>query len=133
MVDVAFKEDNDHYSMIARSTNGRSHGQHGPGSTAGSDMEFLESEALYIPYSAGVLQNDSDPDGDRIYVELVSDTSDGSLSLDATGGFIFTPNAGFVGTTSFTYRLVDEAGEYSDDATVTIDVTNDAPVVLNDQ
>lgn len=124
---------NDHYSMIARSTNGRSYGQHGSGSAAGGDMEFLESEALYIPYSAGVLQNDSDPDGDRIYVELVNDTSDGSLSLDATGGFIFTPYAGFVGTTSFTYRLIDESGEYSSNATVTIDVTNDAPVVLNDQ
>jgi uncharacterized lipoprotein NlpE involved in copper resistance len=71
----------------------------------------------------GVLDGDTDADGDALSVLSVDLTGlAGTLGSFADGGFIFTPTAGFVGTTSFTYTVSDGLGG-SDTATVTIDVT----------
>ena len=47
------------------------------------------------------------------------------MSLTQDGSFTYTPNAGFVGTDSFTYIITD--GVLTGQATVTINVTNTAP------
>jgi len=59
--------------------------------------------------SPGVLANDTDVDGDALAAELVSamTAAEGTVALSANGAFVFTPAAGFVGTTSFTYRVSD--------------------------
>jgi hypothetical protein len=52
----------------------------------------------------GVLGNDIDYEGLGIEAVLMSSPSFGSLGLSSNGGFTYTPNTGFVGTDSFTYR-----------------------------
>ena len=77
----------------------------------------------------GILGNDSDVDGDTITAVLVSDVSNGTLTLNADGSFTYTPAANFVGTDSFSYKVNDSLLD-SNTVTVEIDVTavNDAPV-----
>ena len=83
----------------------------------------------------GVLVNDTDPNGDILSASLMSDVSNGSLSLETDGSFSYAPNAGYVGMDSFTY-VAQDATESSNVATVTITVestnNNTAPVANND-
>jgi uncharacterized repeat protein (TIGR01451 family) len=85
----------------------------------------------------GVLANHSDPDGDALSAALVSGPSRGELALNADGSFYYTPNRGFGGTDSFTYRAVGGSAE-SNVATVRIPVRvaspppNGAPLDGND-
>ena len=70
----------------------------------------------------GVLANDSDPNGDAITAQKVSDPAHGTVTLAAHGGFTYTPAEDFIGTDSFSYRAVDEHGAQSVPVTVTIKV-----------
>ncbi|MFB6271898.1 MAG: Ig-like domain-containing protein, partial [Salinibacter sp.] len=69
----------------------------------------------------GVLGNDSDTDGDALSASLVTDVTNGSLTLDANGAVEYTPNSGFIGTDQFTYRAVDDSSA-ADTTTATIEV-----------
>jgi len=74
----------------------------------------------------GVLVNDIDSDGpEDLTVELMSDVSDGSLSLNSDGSFIYLPDLDFVGDDSFSYRAWD-GGDYSNVATVILTVNADS-------
>ena len=81
----------------------------------------------------GVLDNDTDPDGDTLTAVLVTGPTNGTLTLNADGSFTYTPTDNFIGTDSFTYTANDGALN-SNTATVTINVTtvNSAPVANND-
>merc|ERR1711916_404336 len=84
---------------------------------------------------APVAQDDSfslDEDT-TLTVSLVSDVTNGTLSLNPDGSFDYTPDADFTGTDSFTYEVSDGNGG-TDQATVTLDVgaVNDAPVAQAD-
>ena len=70
----------------------------------------------------GMLVNDSDPDGDAHYSELVTGPSHGTIELRYNGTFRYIPTPGFTGVDTFTYRVTDEFA-YSAPATVTINVT----------
>ena len=96
-----------------------------------SDSEFTTLESSPLSEGAGTLLagvTDSDPGADGTYtVSLVTDVSDGTLSLDANdptfdGGFTYAANSGFAGTDSFQFTLTDSDGNVSDPATVTITV-----------
>ncbi|MEO6652387.1 MAG: Ig-like domain-containing protein, partial [Ilumatobacteraceae bacterium] len=82
--------------------------------------------------TVNVLANDSDTNGDILSVTALTQPANGVVSV-ATGGVQYIPNAGFVGTDTFTYRASDGALE-SNTATVTVTVTapNQAPVARND-
>ena len=54
------------------------------------------------------------------------------MTLNANGSFTYTPTAGFSGTDSFTYNAKDAGGNPSNTATVTLTVTDNAPVANND-
>ncbi|MBI5618467.1 MAG: tandem-95 repeat protein, partial [Gammaproteobacteria bacterium] len=70
----------------------------------------------------GVLGNDTDPDGDALQAVAFDTTGlQGALTTAADGHFVFTPAAGFVGTTSFKYTIADGLGG-TGGATATIDV-----------
>lgn len=74
----------------------------------------------------GVLDNDTDPDGDGLEAVLAGSPSHGVLSLDADGSFSYIPSRTFVGADSFTYRASDGLLE-SDVTTVDITVTDSSP------
>ncbi|MBN1581056.1 MAG: tandem-95 repeat protein, partial [Anaerolineae bacterium] len=81
--------------------------------------------------------NDADDTAlDRTTVTVTGGPGNGSVSIDPTTGVVtYTPNAGFTGSDSFTYTILDEHGFASNVATVTITVTqapNAAPVAQND-
>lgn len=81
-----------------------------------------------------VLANDtSDPDtGETLAVQSVGSAANGTVVLDASV-VKYTPNAGYVGSDSFTYTITDGNGG-TDTATVDVTVggTNDAPVANSD-
>ncbi len=81
-----------------------------------------------------ILGNDSDVDSESLTATLVSDVTDGILTLDPDGSFVYTPAENWFGTDSFTYKANDGA-LVSNVATVTItvDAVNDAPVAVNDE
>ena len=78
----------------------------------------------------GVLANDYDADADALTAVLVTGPSHGTLSLSADGSVRYTPNAGFSGVDSFTYKANDGRAD-SNVATVSIIVrgVNNAPVL----
>ena len=83
--------------------------------------------------SPGVLANDSDPEGNNLSASLVTSVSNGTLTLNADGGFSYTPNGGFEGIDSFVY-IANDGTLDSNEATVTILVPapNQAPIAGND-
>ncbi|MCO4241217.1 Ig-like domain-containing protein [Acidovorax facilis] len=81
-----------------------------------------------VPFNASVTGNDSAPVGST-YAVLAS-TANGTLNLNsATGAYTYTPNAGFSGTDTFTYRVCLPAPNAAlcDDATVQISVVAQVP------
>ena len=83
-----------------------------------------------------ILSNDTDDSGlDISSVEIISDGSAGSALVNAsTGQVIYTHSGNGAGTDSFTYRVQDDAGVWSNVATVTITITdnNQPPTANND-
>ena len=79
----------------------------------------------------GVLNNDSDGDGDGLTAVLDTTTSNGTLTFNADGSFDYTPDAGFEGDDTFTYHATDGMDD-SNTVTVTISVLNTAPMAVSD-
>jgi hypothetical protein len=91
------------------------------------DYQVSHDHTLSVSADDGVLANDVAGTGSPLSATLVSAPSGGTLSLAADGSFAYTPPAGFLGEVSFTYQTSD--GVFASNvATVTIDITNDAPV-----
>ncbi|MEW8539635.1 MAG: Ig-like domain-containing protein [Candidatus Thiodiazotropha endolucinida] len=72
--------------------------------------------------SSTVLNNDTGLVDVPVTVSLVSDVTNGSLTLNGDGTFSYTPDGSENFTDSFTYRVTDNDGETAD-ATVTINIT----------
>ena len=66
-----------------------------------------EDGTLVVGAATGVLANDSDIDGDPLSAILVSDVSNGSLTLNPDGSFTYTPTPDWNGTDSSPYRVND--------------------------
>ena len=83
--------------------------------------------------TGNVLDNDTDADGNPLTATLASGPSNGILAFNSDGSFVYTPNANWNGTDSFTYLAHDGAAD-SNMATVTLNVAaiNDAPVAADD-
>ena len=80
-----------------------------------------------------VLANDSDPDGDALSVTSFTQGANGSVTSGSGGALIYTPNANYNGTDSFTYTISDGNGG-ADTATVNITVNPvaDPPDAVDD-
>jgi len=85
--------------------------------------------ALNVP-APGVLENDSDVEGQVLTPVLKTDVSNGTLQLWLDGSFNYTPDAGFVGVDTFTYAATDGALE-GNTVTVTITVNAITPTIVN--
>ena len=99
-----------------------------------NDDSFQLDEDQVLAVSApGVLENDSDAEGQPFTASLVSDVIHGSLILNEDGSFTYAPDLDYYGTDSFTYQVSD--GDLSSNsATVSIDVApvNDIPLAFDD-
>ncbi len=97
------------------------------------DSYTMDQDTTLMISASGVLENDTDIDGDTLETDLISDPTDGSLVLNPDGSFVYTPTSGFVGLDSFEYRAYDGV-DYSTTATVTITVelVNHPPVAEDD-
>ncbi|WP_299106789.1 Ig-like domain-containing protein [uncultured Tenacibaculum sp.] len=80
-----------------------------------------------VSLSGNVLNNDYDPDGDALEVNIVpiKNVTNGTLVLNANGTFTYTPNIGFIGTDTFEYEVCDDVASapLCDTAVVEIVVT----------
>jgi large repetitive protein len=85
------------------------------------------------PITINVLPNDSDPDGDTLSIQSVTQPANGSVSNNGTN-VTYTPAPQFDGVDSFSYTISDGNGETAT-ATVTVAVatTNDPPTALDDE
>lgn len=84
------------------------------------------STQIGVPLSVaapGVLGNDVTNGGGALSAQLISATANGNLALAPNGSFSYTPNAGFHGADSFTYRAANGVGP-GNVATVSIAVQN---------
>jgi large repetitive protein len=85
---------------------------------------------LNVSASAGVLVNDTDTENNPRTAALATGATYGTLTLNADGSFGYTPNTGFRGTDSFTYRPADLYGPGAE-VLVTILVGYTPPVASN--
>ena len=76
-----------------------------------------EGESITI----NVLANDSDPDGDSLTIDSVKNPSNGKAVINDDDTITYTPNDGFDGNDSFTYKIADGNGG-TDEAKVNIAV-----------
>jgi VCBS repeat-containing protein/parallel beta-helix repeat protein len=88
---------------------------------AADDSASVNEDGTLTVAGDGVLGNDSDADGDPLTATLVSNVSNGTLTLDSDGSYTYAPNPNHNGTDSFTYRANDGSAD-SNTATVTIAV-----------
>ncbi|WBX72064.1 tandem-95 repeat protein [Tenacibaculum retecalamus] len=90
---------------------------------ANNDIGITESGT---PVTGDLLSNDFDPNGDTITINTVpvGNPTNGTVTINADGTYVYTPNPGFVGEDSFTYTICDDGTPQAcDTATVTITVT----------
>jgi VCBS repeat-containing protein len=81
----------------------------------------------------GVLGNDTDSEGSTLSAVNPVSPSHGTLALSSDGSFVYTPDANFNGTDSFTYQASDGSllsGQAT--VTITINAVNDPPIAQAD-
>ena len=62
---------------------------------------------LNTPVIINVLSNDSDPDGDALAVNGVTQPTNGNAAINPDKTLTYTPAAGLTGMDSFTYTISD--------------------------
>ncbi len=93
------------------------------------DAYAVDEDAVLSVAAPGVLDNDTDTEGDPLSAVPISNPTNGILALDPDGSFIYTPNPDFNGTDSFTYQAADATGtSVPATVTITVNAVPDAPV-----
>ena len=77
-----------------------------PPNAVPDSYETLQNTPLTVA-APGLLDNDSDLNGDPLTAELENEPDHGSLALNSDGSFLYTPNQTFSGQDSFSYRAGD--------------------------
>jgi VCBS repeat-containing protein len=100
---------------------------------ATNDTYSATEDTSLVVSVPGVLANDFDAETNSLVAVLVANPTNGIVSLNANGGFTYTPATNFFGTDHFFYKANDGAAD-SGVASVTINIAsvNDAPVAVND-
>ena len=91
-----------------------------PSATNGEDISVWTQENISC---FGTLSG-YDPDGDELKYEIVSYPENGILNLcnAKTGEYKYSPYLNAIGEDTFTYRVMDNFGNYSETATVSIKI-----------
>jgi len=94
------------------------------GFTAATGWVWENVEVTSWTYSgapvAGVLANDTDPDGDALQAITSDEPESGNLILNPDGSFEYVPRPGFTGTVHMNYQATDGVG--SGGAEITIEI-----------
>jgi beta-galactosidase len=91
---------------------------------------IFQGNVLNVDALSGVLANDYARSGSLTAI-LVSEPSNGSLTLNSDGSFEYTPDVDFIGKDTFTYKANDGEDD-SNIATVYVDVLDPTPVAMDD-
>jgi VCBS repeat-containing protein len=75
--------------------------------TAVNDSYLVTSNSAIQIFGAGVLANDSDPDGNTLSAIQLSLPQHGTVVLNPDGSFNYTPDSDYVGPDSFNYGATD--------------------------
>jgi hypothetical protein len=88
-----------------------------------------------ITTSINVIASATDPDGDQLYLNLLTTPSNGSASITTSHWVGYKPNAHFNGVDALYYKTTDGKGGYSDDLRLllTVNAVDDAPYLINDR
>ena len=99
---------------------------------ASDAYQVAEDAVLNVAVAQGVLNNDSDVEGQALNALLVTEPVHGDLLLNSNGSFTYTPAANYNGADSFTYRPRDTLNAAGAPTTVNLTVTsvNDTPVAV---
>ena len=77
-----------------------------------------------------VLANDTDQNGDTLFVAAISSAGHGTTTLNPNGTVTYTPAANYNGPDSFTYTVGDGTGRSAEgNVSVTVTPVNDAPTI----
>jgi hypothetical protein len=102
---------------------------------ANNDTPSVTEDSISNIFS--ILSNDTDSDiGDTLSISgIIATTSNGTLTTSGTTQVVYTPDANFCGTDTFTYRARDSfwpTASNTATGTITVTCVNDAPVANND-
>ena len=92
---------------------------------------FSTSVAGGVSTTIGIVAHASDPNGDPLTVSSAGPAAHGTVTINGTGGVVYTPNPAYAGADSFSYTVDDGHGGTST-ATVSVTVGNQAPLALAD-
>ncbi len=96
--------------------------------TAGAASITLDQDTV----KSGTLPAATDIDGDAVTYAKASNPSHGSVIVNGNGSYSYTPNASYVGSDSFTYKVSDgKGGENTYTVSVTVGAVNHAPTAGN--
>jgi hypothetical protein len=84
--------------------------------------EATPGETLVVAASSGVLSNDVDRNDETLVAVRAGATGRGTLVLSETGGFRYTPPAGYQGETTFGYRACSALSSMCSDGVIRIGV-----------
>ena len=95
---------------------------------AADAYDTVEGQVLTVA-APGVLTNDTDAEGATLTATAATQPTNGSVTLAANGSFSYTPDAGFLGTDTFTYRANDGAtSSAATTVTITVEEVVEPPV-----
>lgn len=126
--EFTFSADNTNITRcIIRQTNGTNNSPNT--AVAGTVCAWTKINTMVGGYLSG-----NDPDGDSINFEIVSYPTKGLVTLTdkRTGHYVYHPYDGLNGEDSFSYRVCDSFGNYSDVCTVNVSVDRTKADVYND-
>ncbi|TBR21117.1 tandem-95 repeat protein, partial [bacterium] len=104
------------------------------GATLGGHVVVPESNnrrvrIIRADQGAGLLSNDSEPDGEALTAALDVMPANGKAYVDANGSFLYVPNKDFSGVDTFVYSATDGKDPRAAVVTITVAGTPDAPIV----
>ena len=103
---------------------------------ATSNLAVGAEDTAYTISKQQLLAGFSDPDRDAAGVMQALDVidvtaSNGSVTTDSDGDFVFTPNADFHGTVTLSYKVSDGTAEIEASNSFLMAEVNDAPVLTS--